>query len=161
MKLTLKEEDYLETIYLLLNQSASVGITDIAHARGVTLPTVFSAVSRLKDNGLVAQSHYGKVTLTVAGAKAAAEVFEIHRILKMFFAEVLQLSEELAEQNACRIEHGISREAVTRLEGFIDIVRNCSGKGTGCMLQKSLSDVRQVDHNNSLRHLNGDDCHES
>jgi DtxR family Mn-dependent transcriptional regulator len=156
MKLTLKEEDYLETIYLLLHQSESVGISDIARARGVTLPTVFSAVSRLKDNGLVQQSHYGKVTLTTEGEKAAAEVFEIHRILKMFFVQVLQLPEELAEQNACRIEHGISREAIKQLEGFVDLVRSCSGKGTGCMLQKSLSNASQNGLDGTLGHLNGD-----
>ena len=144
MKLTLKEEDYLETIYLLLHRGELVGISDIARARGVTLPTVFSAVSRLKDNGLVQQSHYGKVTLTDEGTKAAAEVFEVHRVLKMFFAEVLRLPEELAEQNACRIEHGISREAVTRLEGFIDLVRTCSGKGAGCWLRGQLTDETEL-----------------
>ena len=131
--LTRKEEDYLETIYRLAQDSGTVGISDIARERGVTLPTVFSAVSRLKANGMVSQSHYGKISLNPKGKQTAEEIYESHRVLRVFLQEVLGLSSEMAEENACRMEHGLNQEAVKRLKIFIEMVQSCPGNANGCM----------------------------
>jgi DtxR family Mn-dependent transcriptional regulator len=135
MKLTTKEEDYLETIYLLSRGDETVALTDIAHSRGVTLPTVFSALTRLKENGLISQPHYGKIVLSTEGEKVGAEIFEMHLTIRQFLDEVLQLPPDVSEETACKLEHGISPEAVKRLALFINIVRNCAEKNTGCMTQ--------------------------
>jgi Mn-dependent DtxR family transcriptional regulator len=125
MKLTRKEEDYLETIYRLSAGKGSVGISDIARSRGVSLPTVISAVNRLKGNGMVQQAHYGKVSLTAAGEKAGADVYETHTVLRIFFGDILGLSYELSEDNACRMEHDASREVIVGLKKLIDSVKSC------------------------------------
>ncbi|SYZ74362.1 putative Iron (Metal) dependent repressor, DtxR family [Candidatus Zixiibacteriota bacterium] len=135
MKLTTKEEDYLETIYLLSRDSEKVALTDIARERGVTLPTVFSALSRLKKNGMVTQPHYGKIALSSAGEKLGSEIFDTHRVIRQFLDEVLQLPADVAEATACRMEHGITIEAVRRLEMLIKIMRNCDGKNAGCLME--------------------------
>jgi DtxR family Mn-dependent transcriptional regulator len=132
MKLTIKEEDYLETIYRLSANLDSIRISDIARSRGVTMPTVISAISRLKESGMVNQSYYGKVYLTAAGKEAATEVYETHSILRLFFGEVLGLSMEASEENACKVEHGISREVIERLKKLIYFMRNCSSKAENC-----------------------------
>ena len=131
--LTRKEEDYLETIYRLSQELGTVGITDIARERGVTLPTVFSAVSRLKANGMISQTPYGKISLNPKGQKMAEEIYESHRVLRKFLQEVLGLSSEMAEENACRMEHGLNREAVRRLKLFIDMVQHCLSRENSCM----------------------------
>ncbi len=88
MKLTTKEEDYLETIYRLSKKSDTVGISDVARKRGVTLPTVISAVSRLKENGLVSQRHYGKIFRLTARTKFELSVNFFSR--SVFWRQILE-----------------------------------------------------------------------
>jgi DtxR family Mn-dependent transcriptional regulator len=138
MNLTPKEQDYLETIFLLARSDKSIGVSDIARARGVTLPTVFSVLARLKENGMISQPHYGKIELNPEGEKAASEIYRVHNSLRRFFEEILDLPPEEAEENACRLEHGISIDALFKLERFVDIVSLCRNKETGCLTQFKL-----------------------
>jgi DtxR family Mn-dependent transcriptional regulator len=119
MKLSSKREDYLETIFRLSDRIDAVGVSDIAKARGVTLPTVISAISKLKKDGLVNQRHYGKIVLTHEGKKKAAEVYQAHSVLRLFLGDVLGLPEEMAEAEACKMEHGLSPETLGRMKIFI------------------------------------------
>ncbi len=132
MKLTSKEQDYLETIYRLAQNSDSVGVSDIARERGVTLPTVVSAISRLKDNGLITQEHYGKIFLKPDGEKLAHEIYRTHKTLRAFLAEVLKLSADKSESEACRLEHAVSKETISRLVAFMETYQNCPMKDPDC-----------------------------
>jgi len=135
MKLSSKREDYLETIYRLSGKIDSVGISDIARERGVTLPTVKAAIAGLKEDGLLRQRHYGKVILTELGKTKAIEVYEAHKTIKMFLKEILGLPDRLSESEACKMEHGLSRKTLTRLERFIKTVINCRESNSGCSTQ--------------------------
>jgi DtxR family Mn-dependent transcriptional regulator len=122
VKLSSKKEDYLETIYRLSTGAGTVGLTDIARERGVTLPTVNSAIGKLKEDGLVNQEHYGKIALTPAGERKAAEIYRAHKVLSRFLSEILGLSTRQAENEACIMEHGLSPMTLQRLENFINKV---------------------------------------
>lgn len=132
MKLTTKEEDYLETIYRLACESDTVGISDVAHARDVTLPTVISAVSRLKENGLVSQRHYGKIFLSDLGQEMARDIYRTHSALKLFLTDVLQLPAQDSEVEACKLEHAISDETIKRLVIFMDAFHKCVNREELC-----------------------------
>jgi len=120
MSLTSREEDYLEAIYLLTEKGDRVGITDVARELGVTLPTVKSAVSRLKQDGLVEQKHYGKIVLNPTGQKIGAEIYRAHRALRVFLNKILQVPLDVSESEACRMEHAISKDTLKRLESFVE-----------------------------------------
>ncbi len=135
MKLSSKKEDYLETIYRLSSEIDSVGISDIARERGVTLPTVTSAVAGLKEKGYLNQRHYGKVTLTSTGETKAIAIYEAHKTIKRFLVEVLGLPENLSESEACKMEHGLSHETLERLKHFIKTVINCRESKNECRTQ--------------------------
>jgi DtxR family Mn-dependent transcriptional regulator len=135
MKLSSKKEDYLETIYRLSGQIDAVGISDIARERGVTLPTVTAAVSGLKEKGYLKQRHYGKVVLTSSGEAKAIEIYEAHKTIKKFLQKILGLSENLAESEACKMEHGLSRETLGRLKQFINTVIDCRESKNDCRAQ--------------------------
>ncbi len=125
MKLTTREEDYLETIFRLSEQSGAVGISDVAKERGVTMPTVISAVTRLKRDGLISKEHYGKIHLNPAGRKRAREIYTKHKAIKAFLIEILELSPGIAEKEACRMEHAMNPETINRLVNFMDVVQGC------------------------------------
>nr|MBN2278689.1 metal-dependent transcriptional regulator [candidate division Zixibacteria bacterium] len=128
MKLTSKVEDYLETIYRLSISGDEVGISDVARERGVTLPTVISAVNKLKEMGLVSQQHYGKIHLEASGIDKAREIYETHKALKSFLTEVLRLPADHSEHEACRMEHVMSGKTINRLVTFMDIMQNCPAR---------------------------------
>ncbi len=135
MKLSAKKEDYLETIYRLSSEIDTVGISDIARERGVTLPTVTSAVAGLKEKGYLNQRYYGKVTLTSSGKAKAVAIYEAHKTIKKFLIEILGLQENLAESEACKMEHGLSSETLNRLKTFINTVIDCRESKNDCRTQ--------------------------
>lgn len=145
MKLTSKEEDYLETIYRLSRKADTVGVSDVARERGVTMPTVISAVNRLKESGLVKQRHYGKIFLSEAGTRKAQEIYKIHQAIKLFLTDILRLPSELSEKEACCLEHAVSDETIKRLVAFIEIYQNCPVKEKTCRNKYSRAVKRKTD----------------
>ena len=89
IRLTAKDEDYLETIYRISKTSDTVGVTEVAKARKVTVPTARTAVARLAKDGLVRQQHYGKIILNPSGKKLGEEIFAVHRVLRQFLTDAL------------------------------------------------------------------------
>lgn len=117
-KLSSTMEDYLEAIYSLKQEHGVVRVKEIATRLSVKSPTVNSAIKILSEKGLVAHEKYGYISLTDEGECAAAEVQEKHDILFRFLTEFLMLDQDVAQQEACCIEHAISDETFVRLTKF-------------------------------------------
>jgi Mn-dependent DtxR family transcriptional regulator len=118
--LSVRATDYLETIYLLSLRHDTVGISQVAAQRDVTIPTARSGVIRLKRNGLVRQERYGKVVLTEEGRLQAAEIYRTHTLLFRFLHDTLGVERERADTEACRLEHDLSADTVARLVEFME-----------------------------------------
>lgn len=116
-KFTPSIEDYLECIYQT-NQGQGVKSTDIAAKLSVSKPSVHRAIVTLTEMGLVQQEKYSLIYLTEAGQKKAAEVSAKHEILSGFLQNVLGIPAEIAEEEACKMEHGVSMETAQRFEGL-------------------------------------------
>jgi len=100
-------EMYLETIYVLSQESNAVRGIDIGEYMGYSKPSVSRALGVLKDEGLVRRDDDGFVKLTEAGEKIAKRIYERHTVLTQLFIE-LGVDEETASEDACRVEHYIS-----------------------------------------------------
>ena len=122
-------EDYLEAIFNLSGQSKVARSKDIAKLLGVSRASVTGALRVLKEKGLANYKPYDSVTLTEAGQAAAAEVVRRHNILKSFFVNVLGIKPEIAQNAACKAEHTLGPEVITRLLLFIEFVTKNSEKG--------------------------------
>ena len=118
--LTARTIDYLETIYLLSRRQDTVGVSQVAAERGVTIPTARAAIRRLKDAGYVRQERYGKILLTGRGLTNAATVYRTHSVLFRFLHRILGVGRETADAEACRLEHGLSADTLARLIDFLD-----------------------------------------
>lgn len=117
--ITSSSQDYLETLLQLSQNDASVRSVDVANALQVSRASVNKAMGVLKERGLIMQEKYGTVSLTEEGKKAANAVTKRHNTLKGFLLDVLEVSPEAAEQDACRMEHVISLETLKKLEQFM------------------------------------------
>ncbi|HPO03570.1 metal-dependent transcriptional regulator [Treponema zuelzerae] len=117
--LTASKQDYLETILDFTAEAGQVRSIDIARALGVSRASVNKSLGFLKESGLIEHEHYGDVKLTEAGLRAARQVRARHNLLKLFLIDILKVSPDTAEQDACRMEHAISRETVEKLEVYL------------------------------------------
>ena len=113
-------EDYLETIYNLSKQSEKVKSVDVATALNVTKPSTHRAIENLIKSGLAHKESYGQVSLTDEGEKLAKEVLKKHRAITTLLTQVLGVSDEVAETDACKIEHELSEETTQKLYEFLE-----------------------------------------
>jgi len=122
---TASMEDYLEAIALLKENGEIATVTAISKAMRVKKPSVDWALTKLSVTGLVLHEKYGDVELTAEGAKIAEDVYQRHKIIRRFLVDILDVDPDTADNDACRMEHVLSRDSLSRLEKFIDFVLNC------------------------------------
>jgi len=129
LQLSATMEDYLETIFDLQRSTSVVRVKDIAKALGVKMPSVTSALQTLKASRLIRHEKYGHVELTREGREVAENIHRRHVTLVGFLTDILQLDPGDAGEEACRLEHGVSRETLRRLMGLLEFIRGCPRSG--------------------------------
>ena len=110
-KFSRSEEDYLEVIYVLSQRKGHARVGEIARALKVKPPSVTQMVRKLGEKGLVSFVRYGKVELTEEGREVAKKIIKRHALLKDFLV-ALGLDEDVAEEDACAMEHVLHEETV-------------------------------------------------
>lgn len=113
-------EMYLETILILKKRNGQVRSIDIARELNFSKPSVSRAVGILKDDEYISVDSNGYIELTEKGTRVAKDIYEKHKILTVFFTTVLKVSPEIAEKDACRIEHVISDETFQGLKRILE-----------------------------------------
>ena len=103
------EEMYLETMLLLSKQRPRVRSVDLVEELGYAKSSVSRAVNLLKKKGYVEINDDGDISFTPSGRQKAEETYEKHRVFTQMFMR-MGADEQLAEENACRVEHVISDE---------------------------------------------------
>ena len=122
---TASMEDYLETIALLKEEGKPVTVTAISKVMGVKKSSVNWALTKLSVTGLVLHEKYGDVGLTPEGMRIAEDVYHRHQTLRSFLVNLLNVDPEVAEEDACRMEHSLSPTSLERLEKFLEFVLSC------------------------------------
>ena len=107
-------EMYLEAIYVLSKKSDSVRGIDIGEYLGYTKPSVSRALKVLRNEGLVKKDNDGYIKLTEAGKILAKRIYERHTVLTRLLINI-GVSEKTAAEDACRVEHDISRATFDKL----------------------------------------------
>ena len=102
-------EMYLETILILSKKSNFVRAIDVGEYMGYSKPSVSRAVGLLKSGGYIQVDENGAITLLPPGQEVAERIYERHRVLTDFFTRI-GVDPDVAEADACRIEHVISEE---------------------------------------------------
>lgn len=117
MKLQESGENYLETILVLHQRTGFVRSVDVAAELGFTKPSVSRAMGILKEAGYLTIDKGGQILLTESGLAKAGSVLERHCIIARYLSDVLGVDPEVAEQDACRVEHVISSETFSAIRG--------------------------------------------
>ena len=119
MRLQESGEMYLETIYVLSKTINGVHSVDISEHMGYSKPSVSRAVNLLKSGGYIAIDEDNHISLTETGLEIAEKIFHRHIVLsKMLMA--LGVPEEIATEDACRMEHDISDESFEAIRRHVE-----------------------------------------
>ena len=108
-------ENYLETILMLSKKLPVVRAVDIANELGYKKSSVSIAMKHLREKEHITVSDAGFISLTDSGKNIAEMIFERHEILTSVLT-ALGVPEEIASEDACRIEHVISPESFEALK---------------------------------------------
>ena len=103
-------ENYLETILLLSKKLPVVRAVDISNELGYKKSSVSIAMKHLREKEHITVTDSGFISLTESGLAVAEMIYERHELLTRVLVS-LGVSEEVASEDACKIEHVISQES--------------------------------------------------
>lgn len=109
---------YLETILLLKRKNPSVHSVRIAEELGYSRASVSRGVNLLAKKGYITIAEGGEINFTEEGRAKAEGIYERHTVITALL-ERAGATREIAEENACRIEHVISPELFEILKNFV------------------------------------------
>lgn len=118
---TRKIEDYLEAIWDLQKNKGYIKVKDIADKLEVTRPSVSEMIKKLSENEYIVYEKYGGIIFTGRGKKLALEIKKRHNLF-VEFLKIIGVSEENAQQDACKLEHDVSPETITCLLEFVEFI---------------------------------------
>lgn len=111
-------EDYLETILVLQQESGQVRSIDIVNKLGYSKPSVSIAMKKLRESGYISMAADGLITLNESGLEVARRVYGRHTTITKLFT-LLGVSPEQAAEDACKVEHDLSKETFDCICEFV------------------------------------------
>lgn len=111
-------ENYLETILILSNKLPVVRSVDVANELDFKKSSVSIAMKNLKSNRHITVTDAGFIYLTESGREIAEKVYERHRFISSWLIS-LGVPEDIATEDACKMEHIISNESYAAIKDYI------------------------------------------
>ncbi|MCH5273972.1 MAG: metal-dependent transcriptional regulator, partial [Lachnospiraceae bacterium] len=111
-------ENYLETILILSKRLPAVRSVDIANELGFKKPSVSIAMKNLRQKEHISVDDSGFITLTPSGREIAEMIYERHLLFSNWLMR-LGVNEQTALEDACKIEHVLSRESFEAIKRYI------------------------------------------
>lgn len=122
VRLSESMEDYLEAIAELIAVEGHAHTKEIAQKLNVKMPSVTGALRQLEQMGYIIYNTHYPVQLTEEGKRVADGILKRHTVLKSFFSGILGLSAEKASETACRLEHAVDDETISRFTIFSEAI---------------------------------------
>lgn len=113
------KEDYVRAIYLLQESGEDPGILQIAKRLNLSKSTVSERMKDLAKAGLTVSKPYSTISLTTSGLALGKKMTYKHRLIEVFLHQTLKLPKEKIHEEAERLEHAFSDEAIKHLDSFL------------------------------------------
>ncbi len=111
-------EDYLEAILMLQKRIGRVRSIDIVNELEYSKPSVSIAMKKLRETGYIVVEGDGSIILTDKGLEIATQIYNRHETITEFLIKI-GVSEEIARDDACKIEHTLSEETFKKLQEHV------------------------------------------
>ncbi|HEV2299367.1 MAG TPA: metal-dependent transcriptional regulator [Candidatus Acidoferrales bacterium] len=114
-KTSVSQEDYLKQIWEIVQEEQIPISARLAEDLAVTPPAVTAALKRMTRGGFLRVERSGRIELTPKGRKIAQHLVVRHRLAEKLLTDVIGIEWSRAHEEAERLEHGVSLEAVRLL----------------------------------------------
>ena len=111
-------ENYLETILILSKSHPVVRSVDVAEELGFKKSSVSVAMKNLREREHITVNKEGYIYLTESGREIAEMIYERHQLLSAWLVK-LGVDEKIAAEDACKIEHVISKESFDAIKKHV------------------------------------------
>lgn len=118
-------EDYLGLIYIMQREGQEVIGARLAERLGVSHPTVTATLKRMLRGGLIQMNERKEITLTPRGLQIAQDLLRRHMLTEWLLCDVIGLPWHLIHEEADRLEHYFSEEAIACLEELFEQPNAC------------------------------------
>ncbi len=122
-------EDYLRTIYRTYEEQEDkkegVRSIDVAESLGITKPSVSAMVRKLSKRDFLKIKPYSNIFFTERGMKEAKRITHNYRVIEVFLTKVLGYDKRRIDDDAHKLEHAFSQEAIRRLDKFLNNPKRC------------------------------------
>ena len=123
-------EDYLEAIFDLGKEKRAVWVKDIAKRLKFKMPTVTSMLKTLSEREFIDYEKYEYIELTRRGHRVGKEIHRRHSVLRGFLTSILKVNPKKADEEACKMEHGVSPSTLDRFVEFMEFIQSCPKAGS-------------------------------
>lgn len=113
-------ENYLETILILSKKLPVVRSVDIANELNFKKSSVSIAMKNLREKNQITVTDSGFIYLTESGREVAEMIYERHEFLTDWLVS-LGVDKDVAAEDACKMEHVISKESFAAIKSHIVI----------------------------------------
>src|SRR5438876_6161734 len=119
------EEEYLQTIYWLMEAELPITGANIARAMQLSQPTVHEMVGRLENDGYVTRAEDKSLRFTETGLEQAEAIVGRHRLIERFLTDVVGIAWDDVHEEAERLEHAMSPVLEARMLAAIGDAKTC------------------------------------
>jgi len=117
-------EDYVELVYDIQKGKNRVHTNDIAYALNINPASVTEIFQKLSAEGYVSYKKYSGIKLTNKGKNIALKIKKKHKKLKEFLI-LLGIDKNIAEKDACEMEHILHPITMDTVIKFVEVVKKC------------------------------------
>ena len=115
-------EDYLERIYMLIDEKGYARVSDIAEGLEVHPSSVTKMIQKLdKDNYLIYEKYRGLI-MTSKGKKMGKRLADRHQLLEGFLTTIGVQTDNIY-RDVEGIEHHLSWDSITCIEALVEYFR--------------------------------------
>ena len=118
MKIHESGENYLESILVLSKTQSEIHAIDLVNYLGYSKPSVSIMLKKLKESGYIVINDQSHIYLTDIGNEIANKIYSRHLVLTTFFTTI-GVSQNVAEDDACKIEHHLSDESFEAIKKLL------------------------------------------
>ncbi|WP_258112274.1 transcriptional regulator MntR [Alicyclobacillus sp. SP_1] len=122
MSTTPSQEDYIETIWILIQDKGYARVTDIADRLGINNASVSKMIQKLDEDGLLVYERYRGLNLTEEGYSLGLQLSERHRTLEEFLRSMGMTNSHEINKTVEGIEHYFSADALERIENLMSFI---------------------------------------
>lgn len=118
---TERTEDYLEALYFIIKKKGYAKVKDISTYFEISPSSVTEMFQKLERQGYINYEKYGGATLTKDGENIAKTTQKKHDTL-LNFLKIFDIPEDIANEDACHIEHVVHKKTMLRLTQFVEFI---------------------------------------